>query len=112
LLSRAFLRRVDAISRTAEAIIGGELTHRVPTRGTGDDLDRLASTLRFPIANVFQRPLPVGDAHNCQAIEPGEHPVNNQCIMCLAHAKKRHLGYWCTIDASEFDGEAYCTGNG
>jgi signal transduction histidine kinase len=45
LLSRAFLARVDAISRTAEAIIGGDLTHRVPVRGTGDDLDRLAGTL-------------------------------------------------------------------
>jgi signal transduction histidine kinase len=45
LLSRAFLRRVDTISRTAEAIIGGDLTRRVPMRGTGDDLDRLAGTL-------------------------------------------------------------------
>jgi signal transduction histidine kinase len=45
LLSRTFLRRVDAIARTAEAIIGGDLARRVPTRDTGDDLDRLASTL-------------------------------------------------------------------
>jgi signal transduction histidine kinase len=45
LLSRAFLARVDAISRTAEAIIGGDLARRVPVRGTGDDLDRLAGTL-------------------------------------------------------------------
>jgi len=45
LLSRAFLNRVDAIARTAEAIIGGDLARRVPVRGTGDDLDRLASTL-------------------------------------------------------------------
>jgi len=45
LLSRAFLNRVDAISRTAEAIIGGDLARRVPVRGTGDDLDRLAGTL-------------------------------------------------------------------
>ncbi len=45
LLSRAFLTRVDAIARTAEAIIGGDLGHRVPVRGTGDDLDRLAGTL-------------------------------------------------------------------
>ncbi|MBV9913637.1 MAG: HAMP domain-containing protein [Sinobacteraceae bacterium] len=44
-LSRTFLRRVDAIARTAEAIIGGDLTRRVPTSGTGDDLDRLAGTL-------------------------------------------------------------------
>jgi signal transduction histidine kinase len=45
LLSRAFLRRVDAIARTAEAIIGGDLARRIPTRGTADDLDRLARTL-------------------------------------------------------------------
>jgi len=45
LLSRAFLARVDAIARTAEAIIEGDLARRVPVRGTGDDLDRLAGTL-------------------------------------------------------------------
>lgn len=45
LLSRAFLKRVDAIARTAEAIIGGDLARRIPVRGTGDDLDRLAGTL-------------------------------------------------------------------
>ena len=45
LLSRAFLARVDAIARTAEAIIGGDLGRRVPVRGTDDDLDRLAGTL-------------------------------------------------------------------
>lgn len=45
LISRAFLRRVDAITRTAEAIIEGDLTRRVPVQGTGDDLDYLAGTL-------------------------------------------------------------------
>lgn len=45
LLSRGFLHRVDTISRTAEAIIGGDLTRRIPLRGTRDDLDRLAQTL-------------------------------------------------------------------
>jgi len=44
-LSRAFLARVDAIVRTAEAIIEGDLARRVPVRGTDDDLDRLAGTL-------------------------------------------------------------------
>ena len=44
-LSRAFLSRVDAIARAAEAIIAGDLARRVPVRGTGDDLDRLAGTL-------------------------------------------------------------------
>ena len=52
LLSRAFLTRVDAISRTAEAIIGGDLARRVPVRGTDDDLDRLASTLNHMLDRI------------------------------------------------------------
>lgn len=44
-LSHMFLRRVDAIGRTAEAIIGGDLSRRIQVKGTGDDLDRLAMTL-------------------------------------------------------------------
>ena len=45
LLSRAFLKQVDAITRTAEAIIDGNLSRRIPIEGTGDDLDHLAGTL-------------------------------------------------------------------
>ena len=45
LLSLGFLRRLDAITRTAEAIIAGDISQRVPLRGSGDDLDRLAATL-------------------------------------------------------------------
>jgi signal transduction histidine kinase len=45
LLSRAFLSRVDAIDRTAEAIINGDLGSRVVLRGTNDNFDRLSATL-------------------------------------------------------------------
>ncbi|MCB8876050.1 sensor histidine kinase [Acidisoma silvae] len=44
LLSQAFLARVDAIGRAAEAIIAGDLSHRIPTGGDSD-FDRLAGTL-------------------------------------------------------------------
>lgn len=44
-LSIGFLRRVDAVTRTAEAIIAGDLSRRIPTRGVDDDFDRLALTL-------------------------------------------------------------------
>lgn len=44
LLSRTFLARVDSIGRTAEAIIAGDLTQRIPLHGDGD-FDRLAATL-------------------------------------------------------------------
>jgi signal transduction histidine kinase len=52
LLSRSFLHRVDAIARTAEAIIEGDLARRVPLRGTGDDLDRLAGTLNHMLDRI------------------------------------------------------------
>lgn len=45
LLSRGFLSRVDAITQTAEAIIEGKLSSRVPLRGTDDHFDRLSRTL-------------------------------------------------------------------
>jgi signal transduction histidine kinase len=43
-LSREVNRRLAAISGTAEAIIDGDLSRRVPVRGSDDDLDRLALT--------------------------------------------------------------------
>lgn len=43
-LSRGMGRRIAAITGAAEAIIDGDLSHRVPVRGSGDDLDHLAST--------------------------------------------------------------------
>ncbi len=44
-LSSLFLRRVDAIAHTVEAIIDGDLNSRVPLRGTNDNFDRLSASL-------------------------------------------------------------------
>jgi signal transduction histidine kinase len=44
-LSSRFLNRIEAINRTAEAIIQGDISRRIPRRGAPDDLDRLAATL-------------------------------------------------------------------
>jgi signal transduction histidine kinase len=44
-VSKTFLQRVDSITRTAEAIIEGDIGQRIPLSGSGDDMDRLASTL-------------------------------------------------------------------
>lgn len=44
-LTRDIHRRLAGMSGTAEAIIDGDLARRVPVRGSGDDLDRLAQTL-------------------------------------------------------------------
>jgi signal transduction histidine kinase len=45
LVSTGFLRRVEAINRTTQAIIDGDLKRRVPTRDTGDEIDHLAGSL-------------------------------------------------------------------
>lgn len=44
-LSGMLLRRIDAVLRTAEAVVGGDIAHRIPTDESGDEFDRLAGTL-------------------------------------------------------------------
>jgi signal transduction histidine kinase len=44
-ISRNMLQRVDAVSETSRQIVRGDFTRRVPTRGTGDEFDRLAGSL-------------------------------------------------------------------
>ena len=53
-LSLAFLKRVETIRCTAEAIIAGDLSQRVPVRGTGDDLDRLSRTLNRMLDRISE----------------------------------------------------------
>jgi signal transduction histidine kinase len=45
LLSRNFLRRVDAITDTSRGIMAGDLSRRMPLHGTNDELDRLSMSL-------------------------------------------------------------------
>ena len=59
-----FLHRVDAMTRTAEAIIDGDLNQRIPLRGTGDDLDRLAETLNRMLDRIDKLLTSVREASN------------------------------------------------
>ncbi|TMJ36732.1 MAG: HAMP domain-containing protein, partial [Alphaproteobacteria bacterium] len=45
LTSRNFLRRVDAITDASRSIMQGDLSGRMPVKGTSDELDRLAQSL-------------------------------------------------------------------
>ncbi|QDZ07932.1 HAMP domain-containing histidine kinase [Sphingomonas panacisoli] len=45
LLSRMLGGRLENVTRTAHAIIGGDLAQRVPLSGRGDEFDRLSATL-------------------------------------------------------------------
>jgi signal transduction histidine kinase len=53
-LSAGFLRRIDVISRTADAIVDGHLEQRIPEHGTKDDLDRLAHTLNRMLDRIAE----------------------------------------------------------
>ncbi len=44
-LGRYLRRRLRSISSAAEAIIGGQVQHRIPVSGRGDEFDDLAATL-------------------------------------------------------------------
>jgi signal transduction histidine kinase len=51
LLSAGFLRRLDAITRTADAIIAGDLSRRVELTGSGD-FDHLSATLNTMLDRI------------------------------------------------------------
>jgi signal transduction histidine kinase len=45
LMSRAIGRRIDTVGMTARRVMAGDLSERIPVRGSGDDIDRLGETL-------------------------------------------------------------------
>lgn len=52
LMSLAVGRRIEAVSQTARRVIAGDLGGRVPTRGSGDDFDRLGDTLNAMLERI------------------------------------------------------------
>ena len=52
LMSRATLQRVETINRAAREIIEGDLTRRMPTRGTSDEFDQLAQNLNAMLDQI------------------------------------------------------------
>jgi signal transduction histidine kinase len=44
-MGRNLLRRVEEVNRTAERVMRGNLSNRVPLKGTGDEFDQLAANL-------------------------------------------------------------------
>ncbi len=54
LLRRALLARIAAISGAAGAIVAGNLSRRVPSRGTGDEFDLMAAAVNRLLAQIEQ----------------------------------------------------------
>ena len=52
LVSRGFLRRTDAMATACRDIMNGNLKLRIPVRGTGDELDRLAEAINAMLSRI------------------------------------------------------------
>ena len=52
LVARRVLMRVDAMSASAAAIMGGDLAERLPVGASGDELDRLAENLNAMLTRI------------------------------------------------------------
>ena len=54
LLGSNFLRRIDTIGRTSRLIMAGDLSARIPTRGTNDEIDQLVLGLNAMLDRIQQ----------------------------------------------------------
>ena len=52
IVSMTVLKRVDTVNRTARAIMAGELSQRVPVRGTQDEFDELAEAMNAMLDRI------------------------------------------------------------
>ncbi len=52
MMSRTMLRRLEEINDTSREIMAGDLSRRVPTRGTSDDFDELAGNLNAMLDEI------------------------------------------------------------
>jgi signal transduction histidine kinase len=52
LLANNYLRRIDEVNRTLSSIMEGDLAQRVRTRGSGDEMDRLAENLNAMLERI------------------------------------------------------------
>lgn len=52
LIARNAAARVDRINEAARKVMDGDLSHRLPARGSGDEIDQLASTFNAMVARI------------------------------------------------------------
>ncbi len=51
-MSASVLRRVESVARTSRAIVGGDLSQRVPLRGGDDEFDHLAASVNAMLDRI------------------------------------------------------------
>jgi signal transduction histidine kinase len=64
MIRRAVLLRVDGIHQTVQAIVGGDWSHRLPTKASSDELDTLSRTINAMLDQIEQLLHGVRDVSN------------------------------------------------
>ena len=54
MLTGSTLRRIETINQTSREIMNGDLSQRIPTRGSGDDFDQVAENLNLMLNQIEQ----------------------------------------------------------
>ena len=89
-VSRRVLKRVDAMTATAQTIMHGDLAGRLPVAGTGDELDRLADHLNAMLERIeaLMRGLKEVSDNIAHDLKTPLTRLRNRCEQALRHPAK------------------------
>jgi signal transduction histidine kinase len=86
-VSQRVLRRIDAMTDTAQTIMRGDLAGRLPVAGTGDELDRLAEHLNAMLERIeaLMRGLKEVSDNIAHDLKTPLTRLRNRCEQALRH---------------------------
>jgi hypothetical protein len=87
-VSRRVLSRIDAMTGTAQTIMAGDLSGRLPVAGTGDELDRLAENVNAMLERIeaLMRGLKEVSDNIAHDLKTPLTRLRNRCEQALRHA--------------------------
>ncbi|MFJ3486465.1 sensor histidine kinase [Pseudomonas sp. NPDC090202] len=88
-LGHSARRRLDMLSGSIERIVKGELTERLPTRGNGDDIDRIATVVNQMLDELERLMSEVKGV--CDDIAHDLRTPLTRLLAGLERAQRRHL---------------------
>jgi hypothetical protein len=87
-VSRRVLSRIDAMTGTAQTIMAGDLSGRLPVAGTGDELDRLADNVNAMLERIeaLMRGLKEVSDNIAHDLKTPLTRLRNRCEQALRHS--------------------------
>ena len=87
-VSRRVLSRIDAMTGTAQTIMAGDLSGRLPVAGTGDELDRLADNVNAMLDRIeaLMRGLKEVSDNIAHDLKTPLTRLRNRCEQALRHS--------------------------